>query len=130
MNTNQNIITESDMQEENTDIIVCKDNDTGNILTPESIEVREALKPTDVVLDWDGYFWPLIKKLQYTYRHDSTNSNCVEFTLESKDAPRNKIPKEYYERLRQIYVSAGWEKCVIDLNSSTSTTYIRLYRKI
>ena len=51
MNTNQNIITESDMLAENTDIIVCKDNDTDNILSPESIEVREALKPTDVVLD-------------------------------------------------------------------------------
>ena len=129
MNTNQNIITESDILPDDS-IIVCKDNDAGNILTPESIEVREALKPTDVVLDWDGYFWPLIKKLQYTYRHDSTNSNCVEFMLESKDALRNKIPKEYYERLRQIYISAGWEKCVIDLNSSTATTYIRLYRKI
>lgn len=123
-NSNSNVIVESDMDIANINAEISE------VLSPEAVEVREALKPTDVILDWNGVFWPLIKKQQYNYIHDPNNSNCIEFTIDSEDAPRNKIPKEYYERLKQIYISAGWEKCIVDLNSGTSTIYIRLYRKI
>jgi hypothetical protein len=125
-----NIITESDMMDiapaEKTIIKAGGSNFCEGVLTPEAIEVKEALKPTDVALSWDGYFWPLIKKCQYNYNF-TDYGKVVEFTIDAKEAPRCKIPKEYYERLKQIYEAAGWKKCVIDLNSSTSTTYIRLY---
>lgn len=99
--------------------------ETSEILSPEDIEVIEALKPQDVALDWSGYYWPLVKRCQYNY---NLFPNYIEFRISGQEAPKYKVPSEYYAKLKQIYLSCGWRKCVIDVpESRNGDTVIRLY---